>query len=302
MPLWVVQAMNSIESLAFILCLYAMGFFAHRVWRLRKADVRDTNGLDLDMEKSSATVFPLRRWLRTLGADIPSVWLIGCVLMLLLFSFALMTNFLSDYLVLAGVASLCLIALLLFMIEDAANTRIRKIEASLVNSMYNIRACLNTRIPPAKAIHLAARVAKGPIKAELQEISDRLALGFSAPQALSRLMRRYDCRSVRLFAQALIARYESDTDLAFMFDNISKLMAEQIQERLMMTGQLSGAKYTAVFSGLLPYLLIPFLLRQDPQWFTVLLESTQGIYILTSAVVLQILGFLWLRQIIRGSV
>ncbi len=294
--------MNNSESIALILCFFAMAFFAHRVWHLRKAGDESTKDGDLEREQSSVTVLPLRRWLRTLGADIPTFWLVGCVLMLLLLTFTLLTIFLSGHLVLAGVASLCLIGFLFFMIEDAASARIRKIETSLVDSMYNIRACLNARIPPARAIHLAARVAKGPIKPELHEISDRLALGFSAPQALSRLTRRYDCRSVRLFAQALIARYESDSDLVFMFDNISKLMAEQLQERLMMAGQLSGAKYTAYFSGFLPYLLIPFLLWQDPQWFTLLLETTQGLYILTAAVILQIFGFLWLRHIMRGAV
>ncbi len=241
----------------------------------------------------------LERWLQTLGISLaPWMFVVG-VLMIAALAFSLMLTAFPRHLPVAFIASLGVILLCFYGLADLAAWRLRRLEVALVDALDTMRASLHAGLPARQALQTAAQSVQQPLKDELNEVLARLDLGYSAERALARLTNRYNTEGTRLFAQVLIARHQTGSDLAAMLTSVAQLMQERIRQRMTIAGQLSGTRYAAIFSGLLPYAVVPLFLWQEPDWFHALLNHPMGASYLAGALLMQILGFLWLRKILR---
>nr|WP_243748682.1 type II secretion system F family protein [Pseudomaricurvus alcaniphilus] len=290
-----------LEVFALAVGILATGYFLRRWIQLRRVDVEPPPGGGQQYRESQSEGVALQGWLRTLGIQLPLSLIIACTLMLALFVISLFLTLLPEYFALAVIAAFAVLVIAFVTIGDLASWRIRRVETGLAECLNTIRASLVAGFPPRQAIEVAAQSTSEPLKAELGEVASRLKLGLSADQSVSRMLTRYNSEGTRLFAQSLIAHYQSGSNYAAMLASVSQLMHERIRQRAVVVGQLSGARYAAIFSGLLPYLLIPLLLWQSPSWFDSLLNHPHGITYLGTAVVLQIVGVLWLRKILRSE-
>jgi Flp pilus assembly protein TadB len=77
------------------------------------------------------------------------------------------------------------------------------------------------------------------------------------------------------------------------------MMSLRTLDRQQLKAKLSGTKYAALFSGVLPYALVPLFNYTDPTWFDPLLNNPNGMAFITVAVLCQLFGFLWLRLSLR---
>ena len=70
-------------------------------------------------------------------------------------------------------------------------------------------AALHAGENPTQALGSAAELAEQPVRAELRELSRRLAAGVGIGEAVEPLVRGYDSEGVRLFSQTLIVKWRS---------------------------------------------------------------------------------------------
>ena len=66
-----------------------------------------------------------------------------------------------------------------------------------------------------------------------------------------------------------------------------------------MRSELIGARLSGVVIAILPYLVIPFILWRKPEWMQELATHPMGPPLLVGAILLQIVGFVWLQRIVR---
>jgi Flp pilus assembly protein TadB len=85
-----------------------------------------------------------------------------------------------------------------------------------------------------------------------------------------------------------------------MLRAINELMTVRIKQRMAFSAQISSARYTAMFTASLPYLLIPLIYSQEKTWFEPVIEQRAGMTVLIVALGLQLLGFYWLHKISRS--
>lgn len=203
-----------------------------------------------------------------------------------------------------GVAILIAIAILVgsyFILDDLVTWRTKRVESTLVDAMDTMLSALQAGSSSLQAISTAASLTKGPIKSELNEIVTRFSSGYDARQAVNRLLNRYNTEGTRLFAQSLVARHQTGSDFQAMLQAVNQLMRQRMQQYNYIKSQMSGTRYAALFCGLLPYVLIPLFLTQEPAWFEPLLQHPNGANYLSIALLLQLLGFFWLRKVLRAS-
>lgn len=291
-----------LELGALALCCSCMLILSWRLW-MRNADQIKTQTVahsqGADGVKFSPDSSAIRRWLLTLNIGLePWMFVLG-ILMVASLAFSLVLNIFPAHIPLAAIAALGVILLLFFGLADIAAWRLRLLEVALIDALDTMRASLNAGLSARLSLLAAAQTVKAPLQNELKEIVARLDMGYCAERSVARLLSRYNAEATRLFALAWIARYQTGSDLATMLNSVARLMQERIRQRLTIAGQLSGTRYAAIFAGFLPYLLVPLFLWQEPTWFQALLNYPKGPTYLAGALTLQIVGFLWLRNVLR---
>jgi Flp pilus assembly protein TadB len=152
---------------------------------------------------------------------------------------------------------------------------------------------------PTQAFASAAEASRSLVRREFREVARRLTLGMHIRRALRRIIEGYDSEGVRLFTQTLIAKWEVGGDLIPIVESVARVIRERLKVSLHLKSQLAGARISSVMIALIPYALVPFFLWQRPESLERLLDHPLGPTLLTLAVLLQIIGFLWLRRLLR---
>lgn len=216
-------------------------------------------------------------------------------------AFMIVYDLFSNQINIALIAACTVFITCFFILNDLAQWHTRRFENQLVDAIETMNATLVAGLSGQQALQVAKRTTKGRVKEELTEIIARMDMGYSAEQSLERLTLRYRCDATQLFAQTLITHSRTGCDLNLLLKSVSVLMQQRLRQREQVLNKLSGTRYAAIFSGLLPYMLVPIFLWQEPNWFDALLNHSQGGVYLSSALVAQLIGFLWLRRSLRSA-
>lgn len=286
-----------LERFALALCFAAMVYFARQLWYAHSG--ASGQAVIPRLRRKSNFEFAPSIWLRTLGFHMQ--WPLFVVLLAVLggLVFTLLRSAFPVHMPLAFAGAGAVVLMGVYGLHDYAKWRVLRLEKALVESLDVMRASLATGLSSRQALSAAAKSSRGRLKIELLEIIERLDMGCSAEQALARLTARYDSEAVRLFAQTIIAHYRSGGDFSRMLAAVNRLLHERIRQRMVINGQLSGNRYAALFAGILPYGLIPVFLWKEPTWFDTLLAHPNGLNFLVGAIILQVLGALWLRKVLK---
>ncbi|ASM49987.1 tight adherence protein B [Pseudoalteromonas espejiana DSM 9414] len=182
---------------------------------------------------------------------------------------------------------------------DLAHYKLAKFEHLFLEYMETVQSCLSTGLSLQQAMQFADEHADKYIKEQSHLLLQRMSMGSDAHTSFYPLINRYNCETVRLFAHSIITHAQSQCDLTDMLKSVCKMMALRTLDRQQLKAKLSGTKYAAVFSGVLPYALVPLFNYTDPTWFDPLLNNPNGMAFITVAVLCQLFGFLWLRLSLR---
>ncbi len=151
----------------------------------------------------------------------------------------------------------------------------------------------------AGAIELVAEEMPDPVGPEFRKVFDEQSLGIPLRQALLGMTERIDSMDVKFLITAILIHRETGGNLAEIIDKISYV----IRERFRIQGQLriftAQARLTGIILSLLPVgaaLLIGLL---NPQYLKPLWVEPIGRSMVTAAVILQIIGMLVIRKIVR---
>ena len=149
------------------------------------------------------------------------------------------------------------------------------------------------------AIQLVGQEMPDPIGPEFQKVFDEQNLGIPLRNALINMSNRIDILDVKFFVTAILIQRETGGNLAEIIDKISYV----IRERFRIQGQLkihtAQARLTGMVLAFLPVGVAFILFLLSPGYMKPLWEEPTGRSMVLAAVVLQILGMLVIRRIIR---
>jgi tight adherence protein B len=185
------------------------------------------------------------------------------------------------------------------LVAALARRRANQFEQQLIDAIDLMAGTLNAGGNLTQSLRTAGDASKQPLKGEFSEAFRRLALGMSIRRALTRMVESYDCEGVRLFSQTLAAKLEAGGELSPVLRSLNETLRDRSRQQRQIQAQLAGARVTAVAVVALPYLLAPLLAWMQPGWFSMLFNSNIGTALLFIAVLLQIIGILWLWHILE---
>jgi tight adherence protein B len=148
---------------------------------------------------------------------------------------------------------------------------------------------------------LVAEDTPSPLGDELKLCAKKVELGVALGPALKELPERTGLVSLNVFVMALAVHQQTGGDLVSVLDRL----AHTIRDRIAFLGRLRAATAASRASAImmigLPPAIVLFFIVRDPEYFSRLMNATWGRNLTLTAVVLQIIGAIWVMRILKTS-
>ncbi|UCF78261.1 MAG: type II secretion system F family protein [Candidatus Eiseniibacteriota bacterium] len=152
------------------------------------------------------------------------------------------------------------------------------------------------------AIQMVADEMPDPVAREFKDTFDEQNLGLSFKEALLNLADRVDSMDLKFFVIAMVIQRETGGNVSEILEKIGYT----IRERFKVLGQLRAltaeARLSGVVLALLPIAVGLILLLINPSYILFLFRESIGHYLLGAAVLLQLVGYVWIKRIVNIEV
>ena len=204
---------------------------------------------------------------------------------------------------LAGVAA-GLVALLLpvaFLVQRRG-ARLHKFEEQFPEALDLMARALRAGHAFQTSLGMAADEMKEPVGPEFKKTYDQQNYGLPLRDALQQMTERVPLLDVRFFVTAVLIQRETGGNLSEILDNLAHVVRERFKIRRQVRVYTAHGRFTAGVLLSLPAALAIALMFINPEHMNVLFKERMGQTLLVAAIVMQGIGFVWIRNVIKIEV
>ncbi len=228
--------------------------------------------------------------------DLSSVW---PVLIVLSGALGLSLWIMSDSFALSvGLAS-CLLVIPRLALTKARKNRLRKLDQQLPDTLRMLASALGSGISFSSALNTIASDLSPPLSQELALIMREQRVGIQLQTALDNFRARADTDSVGQVTTLLRVGAKSGSSFAGLLDQLAGNLAAQQRVSSKVDMLTAQARVQARVIGVLPLLLLFVLCWIDMETMRIAFGSDVGKCLLSMILLLEIVGIVWLRAILR---
>lgn len=208
-----------------------------------------------------------------------------------------------DILVLGLMSTALLICLPWYIVRRMAEKRRQQIEDQLADSMVSLANAIKAGLSLAQAMEILAHQTPHPICQEFQQIHGEYQLGKPMEECLVETKRRLRSENFALFAAAMEASRESGGRLNETVDRIAHSVRELQRLERKVQSETAQARASAFYMALAPvFILAIYYFIMDRENTERLWTTVPGQILLSIAIVLNILAYLWARKILSPDI
>lgn len=152
-----------------------------------------------------------------------------------------------------------------------------------------------------QSLELVSADTPAPLGDELKLAAGRLKMGVQLKDALRDLPHRTGLMMLSLLCTTLTVQQQTGGDLVTVLERLSRT----VRDRLAFLGRLRAAtaasRATAILMIVLPPAVLAFFIVRKPTYLTELLSSPWGRNATILAIVLEIIGAIWIMRILKTS-
>ncbi len=152
------------------------------------------------------------------------------------------------------------------------------------------------------AIGMAADELRPPVGPEFKKIFDQQNFGLPLRDALNALAERVPLVDVKFFVTAVAIQRDTGGDLAEILDNLAHVVRERFKIRRQVRVHTAHGRITGFVLLALPAFLAGALSFLNPEHMKPLFEDRMGQTMLLGTIVMQVVGFVWIRRVIKIEV
>lgn len=153
----------------------------------------------------------------------------------------------------------------------------------------------------SEACALVSREIKGPLGQEFAYAHQQLELGHSPVGVMNRMVRRVPLPEFRVFATAVIVHRRAGGNLSLLTERMSKAAHDKMDVRNHVLAMTAGSRLSAIGMVVAAALAAVLLSWMEPEYIEVFVKNPKGPYLIATAVLLQVVGGLWVWRILRSS-
>ena len=180
---------------------------------------------------------------------------------------------------------------------------LRKLEDQLVGGIQTLASGVRAGLNLVQALQLVSRDGPNPLRQEVTHMLQEYEYGLGLEDAMNNTADRIGSSDYRLLFAALLTHRQRGGDLGVTLDRISESIREiQRLEKRVETLTAQG-RATARWLGAMPVVVLLILyFLVDPDGVGELFTNDIGKLMLLAMVVLNIIGFLWIKKIVNVDI
>jgi tight adherence protein B len=152
------------------------------------------------------------------------------------------------------------------------------------------------------SLGMAAEEMKEPVGPEFKKTFDQQNYGLPLRDALTQLSERMPLLDVRFFVTAVLIQRETGGNLAEILENLAHVVRERFKIHRQVRVYTAHGRFTAFVLLSLPAALAIALMFINPDHMQLLFKERMGQTMLVGAMIMQAVGFVWIRQVIKIEV
>ena len=189
----------------------------------------------------------------------------------------------------------------LFLMQRRGS-RLRAFEEQFPEALDLVSRAIRAGHAFQTSVGMAAEELPEPVGPEFKKVFDQQNFGLPLRDALDALASRIPLLDVKFFVTAVAIQRESGGNLAEILDNLSHVVRERFKIRRQVRVHTAHGRITGFVLLALPPFLAVALSFINPDHMRPLFEEHIGRMLIFGTIVMQFVGFLWIRQVIKIEV
>lgn len=182
------------------------------------------------------------------------------------------------------------------------SSRFKKFEEQFPEALDLLSRALRAGHAFQTAMGMVGDDLSAPAGTEFRKTFERQNFGLPLRDAMNELADRVAIMDVRFFVTAVAIQRETGGNLAEILDNLSHVVRERFKIRRQVRVHTAHGRFTGYVLLALPAALAVALTFISPDHMKVLFQERMGQMMVMAAIVMQTIGFIWIRQIIKIEV
>lgn len=176
--------------------------------------------------------------------------------------------------------------------------RLEKYSAYLPDALSMMANAMRAGQSLPAGFRLVAEQTPAPLGPEFARCYEEQNLGIPLDEALEEMTVRAPNVDLKFFATAVILQRQTGGDLSEILDKIARLIRERYQIQGMIKALTGEGRLSGVVLLSLPPALMLVMVFLNSEYISKLFTHPMGQQMLAGAIVLQFVGFLWIKKII----
>lgn len=190
-----------------------------------------------------------------------------------------------------------------YVLRRMAERRRRKLEDQLADAMVSLASAIKAGLSLAQSMEIIAQQSPAPISQEFRQLIGEYQLGKPLERCLRETKERLRSENFALFAAAMEASRESGGRLNETVDRIAHSVRELQRLERKVESETAQARKSAFYMALAPgFILALYYFFLDPINTERLFTTFVGQIMLSIAVLLDVVAYLWARKILTPEI
>jgi len=180
--------------------------------------------------------------------------------------------------------------------------RLRRFEEQFPEALDLLSRAIRAGHAFQSAMGMVAGELRDPVGPEFKKMFDQQNYGLPLRDALNELTLRVPLLDVRFFVTAVLIQRDTGGNLAEILDNLAHVVRERFKILRQVRVHTAHGRFTAWVLLGLPAALAVALQVINPEHMQLLFEERMGQMMILAAVVMETVGYFWIRNVIRIEV
>jgi tight adherence protein B len=305
--------------LSFLICSFLGTFFvllAQRLWGRRQARMEQRLGLGpAPRRETTLQISPefdettgligrvnrgFGRFFAQTGIEMSSdaAFLVAAALGLMLAGSVLLWR--DDMLEAAGALGLGFLSVIGYYRYRRAK-RLAEIREQLPDVMELLARAVRAGESLDQAVQLVGTTVAKPLGPEFSRLARQLEMGLSIDAAMRAMSRRAPVTEIRILASTLMVQRETGGSLSVTLERLSAVIRDRLSYHRQFKAATGAGRFSTLLIGIAGPLIAAYLFVFQREYFNKFTESYPGQMLLGTAILLQVIGFLWIYRLLKSD-
>src|SRR5687767_9888179 len=188
------------------------------------------------------------------------------------------------------------------LLKRKRTARIYKFEEHFPEALDLLSRAVRAGHAFSAGMKMVADELEDPVGPEFRKAFDEQNYGLPLKESLNALADRIPLLDVKFFATAVLIQRETGGNLAEILDNLANVVRERFKIRRQVRVHTAHGRFTGYVLMALPAFLAIALSFINPGHMALLFEERVGQMMIVATIVMQTIGFIWIKQIVKIEV